>query len=60
VAEDPRLARDGLDDVVAVEVLEGLEVVKRAARAGGPAQVDEKPRRGATELMALSAPAGSA
>ena len=38
--EHPRLARHGLDHVIAVEVLQRLEVVKRAARAAGTAHVD--------------------
>ena len=38
--QHPRLARDGLDHVIAVEALQRLEVVKRAARATGPAHVD--------------------
>ena len=40
VVGHPRLARDGLDDVVAVEALERLEEVERAARAPGSAHVD--------------------
>ena len=36
---DPRLRGDGLDHVVAVERLERLEVVERAARAPGAAEV---------------------
>ena len=37
---DPRLVGDGLDHVVAVEVLQPLEVVERPARAAGAAHVD--------------------
>ena len=37
---DPRLPRDGLDHVVAVEVLERLEEVIRAARATCAAHID--------------------
>ena len=37
---DPGLPRDGLDHVVAVEPLQRLEVVERAAAAAGPAHVD--------------------
>ena len=40
VVEHPRLMRHGLDHVIAIEALERLEVVKRAARASGPAHVD--------------------
>ena len=36
---DPRLRGDGLDHVVAVERLQGLEVVQRAAGAAGAAEV---------------------
>ncbi len=40
VVQHPRLSGDGFDHVVGVEVLEGLEVVERAARAAGAAHVD--------------------
>ena len=40
VVEDPGLAGDRLDRVVAVEALERLEVVEGAARAAGAAHVD--------------------
>ena len=39
VVQHPRLVRDGLDHVVAVEILQGLEIVVRAARAAGAAHV---------------------
>ena len=40
VVQHPGLAGDGLDRVVAVERLQGLEVVEGAARAAGAAHVD--------------------
>ena len=40
VVQHPGLAGDGLDHVVAVEALQRLEVVIRAARAAGAAHVD--------------------
>src|SRR5207302_2222865 len=40
VMGDPGLTRDGLDHVVAVEILKALEEVKRAARAAGAAHID--------------------
>ncbi len=47
VVHDPRLRRDGLDHVVAVEQLHRLEVVERAARA--PRAADVHAHRGVAE-----------
>ena len=57
VVQHPRLAGDGLDDVVAVGVLRGVEDVEDAARAAAAAHVDRD--GGVTEGAARRMPASS-
>ena len=63
VALDPRLTRDRLDDVVAVEGLQRLEEVERAAEQPVPRMLMSttvKPMTLATVAMPLVRPLGSA
>ena len=62
VTVGPRLGRDGFDRVVAVERLQVLEEVERAARAATPADVDADPRvtaRGHQQLVLRLAGGGA-